>query len=77
MTSLIIIMASGSWHKHQVKVRGQRVELEEVETALKSCPGIAEAAVLLADDRDEAVLVAFLSHKAPLGISLGWTIGKP
>ena len=47
----------------QVKVRGQRVELEEVETALKSCPGIAEAAVLLADDRDEAVLVAFLSHK--------------
>ena len=46
-----------------MKVRGQRVELEEVETALKSCPGIAEAAVLLADDRDEAVLVAFLSHK--------------
>jgi acyl-coenzyme A synthetase/AMP-(fatty) acid ligase len=43
------------------------VELEEVETALKSCPGIAEAAVLLADDRDEAVLVAFLSHKAPWG----------
>lgn len=47
----------------QVKVRGQRVELEEVESALKGCPGVAEAAVLLADDRDEAVLVAFLCHK--------------
>eukprot|EP00438_Fugacium_kawagutii_P019177 Skav219366 [mRNA] locus=scaffold76:601894:609393:- [translate_table: standard] len=46
-----------------VKVRGQRIELEEVESVLKSCPGVTEAAVLLADDREEAVLVAFLSQE--------------
>ena len=43
-------------------MRGHRIELEEVESELKRCVGVAEAAVLLAKDQDEAVLVAFLSH---------------
>lgn len=29
---------------HQVKVRGQRIELEEVESVLKSCSGSRRAA---------------------------------
>ncbi len=35
---------------HQVKVRGIRVELEEVEAALVSCPGVVEAAVALREE---------------------------
>ncbi|WKU06831.1 non-ribosomal peptide synthetase/MFS transporter [Micromonospora sp. HUAS LYJ1] len=41
---------------HQVKIRGYRVELGEVEAALRDCPGVRQAAVLLRDDR----LVAYL-----------------
>ncbi|MFC8850560.1 MULTISPECIES: amino acid adenylation domain-containing protein [unclassified Micromonospora] len=41
---------------HQVKIRGYRVELGEVEAALRDCPGVHQAAVLLRDDR----LVAYL-----------------
>ncbi|GAA0367580.1 hypothetical protein GCM10009541_07490 [Micromonospora gifhornensis] len=41
---------------HQVKIRGYRVELGEIEAALRDCPEIRQAAVLLRDDR----LVAYL-----------------
>ncbi|MEH1016184.1 amino acid adenylation domain-containing protein [Micromonospora sp. CPCC 206060] len=41
---------------HQVKIRGYRVELGEVEAALRDCPGVHQAAVVLRDDR----LVAYL-----------------
>ncbi|MEU6075793.1 amino acid adenylation domain-containing protein [Micromonospora sp. NPDC047074] len=41
---------------HQVKIRGYRVELGEIEAALRDCPGVRQAAVLLRDDR----LVAYL-----------------
>ncbi|MBO4204597.1 non-ribosomal peptide synthetase/MFS transporter [Micromonospora echinofusca] len=41
---------------HQVKIRGYRVELGEVEAALRDCPGVHQAAVLLRDER----LVAYL-----------------
>jgi amino acid adenylation domain-containing protein len=36
---------------HQVKIRGLRVELGEIETALRQCPGVREAAVVMREDR--------------------------
>ncbi|MEO6518234.1 MAG: amino acid adenylation domain-containing protein [Pseudoxanthomonas sp.] len=35
----------------QVKVRGYRIELGEIEAALTTCPGIAQAVVLVREDR--------------------------
>ncbi|MEV7098320.1 amino acid adenylation domain-containing protein [Amycolatopsis sp. NPDC051045] len=36
---------------HQVKIRGYRVEPGEVESALRDCPGVADAAVVARDAR--------------------------
>ncbi|MGH8059782.1 MAG: non-ribosomal peptide synthetase, partial [Candidatus Entotheonellia bacterium] len=45
----------------QVKVRGQRVEIGEIERALLALQGIGEAVVVARDERpDEPVLVAYL-----------------
>ncbi len=45
----------------QVKVRGYRIELAEIESALLSHPGIHDAAVIVrADDVGEPTLVAYL-----------------
>ncbi|MET8846905.1 amino acid adenylation domain-containing protein [Amycolatopsis sp. NPDC004625] len=45
----------------QVKVRGHRVELGEVEAALRAHPDVAEAAAALRTTAGEPVLVAYLS----------------
>lgn len=47
---------------HQVKVRGCRIELDEVEGALRAQAGVADAVVLVADDDDprRARLVGFV-----------------
>ena len=49
---------------NQVKVRGYRIELEEVETALRRLPTVKEAAVLTRRDPDgDSALVAYLVMK--------------
>ncbi|QOC91535.1 non-ribosomal peptide synthetase/MFS transporter [Micromonospora craniellae] len=50
---------------HQVKIRGYRVELGEIEAALRDCPGVRQAAVLLRDDRLVAYLEAAPDVAAP------------
>jgi non-ribosomal peptide synthetase-like protein len=44
----------------QVKVRGFRVELGEIESKLGDLPGVAQAAVVLRDDKGIEQLVAFI-----------------
>ncbi|MEU5724808.1 amino acid adenylation domain-containing protein [Micromonospora sp. NPDC047738] len=49
----------------QVKIRGHRIELAEIETALQSHPDVAAAAVLVAGDQPlERTLVAFAQPAA-------------
>jgi amino acid adenylation domain-containing protein len=50
---------------HQVKIRGHRVELGEVEAALSQHPGVREAIVAAVDDpHDEKTLVAYLTRRS-------------
>ncbi|MEU7767065.1 amino acid adenylation domain-containing protein [Nocardia sp. NPDC049190] len=42
----------------QVKIRGQRIELEEIERVLAGAPGVRHAAVTLRDDRLVATVVS-------------------
>jgi acyl-coenzyme A synthetase/AMP-(fatty) acid ligase len=44
----------------QVKVRGQRVELMEIESALRAMAGVEDAAVAAARDGEDVVLHAFI-----------------
>jgi amino acid adenylation domain-containing protein len=43
----------------QVKLRGHRIEIGEIETQLEALPGVAEAAVLLLGEGADARLVAY------------------
>ncbi|MFC4044702.1 amino acid adenylation domain-containing protein [Dactylosporangium siamense] len=46
----------------QVKLRGVRIELGEVTTALRDVPGVLDAAVLVRDVDGEPTLVGFVAH---------------
>jgi amino acid adenylation domain-containing protein len=50
----------------QVKLRGFRMELGDIEAALLRIPGVREAAVLLQKDAGEGVLVAYTAVEAGL-----------
>jgi amino acid adenylation domain-containing protein/non-ribosomal peptide synthase protein (TIGR01720 family) len=51
---------------HQVKVRGMRVELGEIETTLEQHPAIQHAAVIARADGDVTRLVAYVAPRANL-----------
>ncbi len=52
---------------HQVKVRGYRIELEDVEATLKTLPGVRDAAVVVREENGRGpILIAFVtSSEAP------------
>ena len=45
---------------HQVKFRGFRIEMGEIENALRHCPGVLDAVTLLRDDNGDQRLVGYL-----------------
>jgi D-alanine--poly(phosphoribitol) ligase subunit 1 len=62
---------------HQVKIRGMRIELGDIETALRRCPGVREAVVTkrIFGEGDER-LVAFLVEDDAAGNGQGPTTPK-
>ena len=46
---------------NQVKVKGYRVELGEIEAVARECPGIQEAAVILWADKQQEFLAAYIT----------------
>ncbi|MFE9611914.1 amino acid adenylation domain-containing protein [Streptomyces sp. NPDC006012] len=57
---------------NQVKVRGQRVELEDVETHLRALPTVREAVVCPVRDRDSVSLVAVVEAARRHGAVSTW-----
>ena len=54
---------------HQVKLRGQRIELGEIDAMLLTQPGVREAVTVLRDDLGSPQLVAYLvAHAAGLDV---------
>lgn len=54
----------------QVKIRGVRIELGEIDAVLRRHPAVASAAVVTRPHRGEAAIVAYVVPTAPLGDAL-------
>lgn len=55
----------------QVKLRGYRIELAEIESVLRSCAGVVEAVVMLREDRPgDKTLAAYLKEQEDVPVSL-------
>jgi amino acid adenylation domain-containing protein len=55
----------------QVKLRGYRIELAEIESVLRRCVGVAEAVVILREDRPgDKTLAAYLTQQTNVPVSL-------
>lgn len=46
----------------QVKVRGYRIELAEIEAALRNCSGVEDAVVLVKDEAESRKIIAYYVH---------------
>jgi acyl carrier protein len=44
----------------QIKLRGFRIELDEIELALRNCDGVAEAAISLSQDKSGGRVIAYV-----------------
>lgn len=53
---------------HQIKIKGYRVEIPEIEHALRALPTIDQAAVKVNDQLGSPRIVAYVVAKKPLGI---------
>jgi len=51
---------------HQIKIRGNRVELGEIETKLRSYKSITESVVLLAPEQESPLLCAYYVAPSPI-----------
>jgi acyl-coenzyme A synthetase/AMP-(fatty) acid ligase len=58
----------------QIKINGYRVESGEVEHALRECPGVVDAAVLLREDvpGGPAVVGFLVGERSPDEVITGW-----
>lgn len=60
----------------QIKVRGYRVELAEVEATLRQCPSVGDAAVVAEDVNGEARVVAFVVPRDEGSDPAAWLAGR-
>ncbi|MGE5670790.1 MAG: amino acid adenylation domain-containing protein, partial [Fibrobacterota bacterium] len=49
---------------NQVKIRGFRIELEEIENAIESISGVKNAAVIIRNEQNISILVAYINLKS-------------
>lgn len=56
---------------HQVKLRGYRIELEEISSVLGECASVAENVVVVNDGRNEKELVAYVTAAPGSSLSAG------
>jgi amino acid adenylation domain-containing protein/non-ribosomal peptide synthase protein (TIGR01720 family) len=61
---------------YQVKLRGFRIELPEIEVALIRHEAVKEAVVVLYDKEDNPRLIAYVTLASPLGPVSGLTVGE-